>query len=447
MKISPARTAAFDVLMKIETEKAFSSHLLAAYEEKLSLKDRALCHELVLGVLRRQIYLDRIIDNLAGGKRLDTAVRVAMRLGLYQIYFLDRVPHHSAINESVHLVQRAKKTSAKALVNAILRRATREEINLAFENEVERLSVETSHPVWLLEKWVAEFGWDETTRLVEANNRVPGVAFRLTGKVERRERGEDIKESEYVAGCYIAGRIDEQLRVAAESGEIYFQDEASQMVAAAVRLETGERFLDVCASPGSKTTLIAIEAETRRRGESEKAGRREEEKGRGGDTEIFAGDFNWNRVAFLKENCVRQGVGFVNIVQYEAERALPFVDGAFDVVLVDAPCSGTGTIRHNPEIRYFLKPEDFAELQNKQLRILKNASNLVNRGGTLIYSTCSLEKEENESVCEAFLLENSEFRLTTPHVPERFLTEQGVARTFPQRDGMDGFFIAEFQKE
>lgn len=440
MKISPARTAAFDVLLKIETDKAFSSHLLAAYEEKLSAKDRALCHELVLGVLRRQMYLDKIIE-VFSGKKLDAAVRAALRLGLYQIYFLDKIPHHSAINESVNLAQRAKKSSAKPLVNAVLRRATREQVSFDFENEVERISVEASHPVWLLEKWAAEFGWEEATRLAAANNRVPEASFRFTGKTndrEHREHGEEYEESEYVAGCYIAARVDERLRRAAAVGRIYFQDEASQMVAAAVRPEPGMRFLDVCAAPGSKATKVALDAGTPRRGEGEKARKRE--------SEIYAGDLHWNRVEFLKENCRRQGVGFVNVVQYDAERGLPFADGAFDVVLVDAPCSGTGTIRHNPEIRYFLKQEDFAELQNKQLRILKNASKLVNQGGTLIYSTCSLEKEENEAVCEAFLRENAAFKLVKPNVPERFLTEQGFARTFPQRDGMDGFYIANLLK-
>jgi 16S rRNA (cytosine967-C5)-methyltransferase len=164
-------------------------------------------------------------------------------------------------------------------------------------------------------------------------------------------------------------------------------------------------------------------------------------------TQFVAGDLHWNRVEFLRENCQRQGVKFVHIVQYDAEQSLPFADGAFDAVLVDAPCSGTGTIRHNPEIRYFLKPNDLTELQNKQLRILKNASKLVNQGGSLIYSTCSLEREENEVVCEAFLRDDPDFTLVNPDVPMRFLTEQGFARTFPQRDGMDGFFIASFARE
>ena len=179
MKISPARTAAFDVLLRIETEKAFSSHLLAAYEENLSTRDRSLCHELTLGILRRQIYLDRLIDQFSG-KRLDAAVRIALRLGLYQIYFLDKIPHHSAINESVNLAQRAKKTSAKGLVNAVLRRATREPVKFDLADEIEQVSVETSHPAWLLEKWVGEFGWEEMARLAVANNRIPETAFRFT---------------------------------------------------------------------------------------------------------------------------------------------------------------------------------------------------------------------------------------------------------------------------
>lgn len=452
MKISPARTAAFDVLMKIETEKAFSSHLLAAYEENLSSKDRALCHELVLGVLRRQIYLDRIIDNLAGGKRLDAAVRIALRIGLYQINFLDRVPHHSAINESVNLVLRARKTSAKSLVNAVLRRATREEISLDFEDEFERISVETSHPVWLLEKWAGEFGWDEAARLTEANNQVPRPAFRFITKHHITRGGENTEihessyQSEFVRDCFIVEKTDERLRNAAMRGDIYFQDEASQMVAAAVRLKPGVRFLDVCASPGSKTTKVAWDTEVQRVEEiiaSIKVKTKAVER----EAVLVAGDLSWKRIEFLRENCRNQDVGFVNIVQYDAERALPFANDAFDTVLVDAPCSGTGTIRHNPEIRYFLQPGDFAELQRKQLRILQNASKLVNRGGSLTYSTCSLEKEENEMVCEAFLRDDRDFRLIKPNVPERFLTELGFARTFPQKDGMDGFFIAAFRKD
>ena len=148
----------------------------------------------------------------------------------------------------------------------------------------------------------------------------------------------------------------------------------------------------------------------------------------------------------MQENCLRQGAASINVLQYDAENALPFADECFDVVLIDAPCSGTGTIRHNPEIRYFLQENDFSELSIKQLKILNNASKLIKSGGRIIYSTCSLEKEENEEVCGKFLSENDGFRLVNPNVSPKFLTAEGFARTFPQRDKMDGFFIAVFEK-
>ena len=186
-------------------------------------------------------------------------------------------------------------------------------------------------------------------------------------------------------------------------------------------------FLDVCASPGGKTGLIA-------------------QRFASSATLVGAGDLYWPRVEYLRDNCARQGVEFVNVIQYEATDALPFADETFDVILVDAPCSGTGTIRHNPEIRYFLKPEDFVELSIKQLNILTNASKVLKRGGSLIYSTCSLEKEENELVARRFLSENSSFSITDSNVAEKFRTDDGFARTCLHRDGMDGFFIAEFRR-
>jgi len=158
MNISPARIAAFEILAKIETEKAFSSVLLPIYEEKLEAKDRALCHEITLGTLRKQIYLDRVIERLTNGKKLDAVVRVILRSAIYQLGFLDKIPAHAAINDAVNLVQKAKKTSAKGLVNASLRRYQREKIELSFTDEIERISVETSHPRWLIERWNNQFG-------------------------------------------------------------------------------------------------------------------------------------------------------------------------------------------------------------------------------------------------------------------------------------------------
>ena len=438
--ISPARFAAFEILQKIEKEKAFSSVLLPLYEENLSDKDRALCHELTLGVLRKQIFLDRIIKKISAKKteKLDAAVLISLRLGLYQLLFLDKIPVYSAINESVNLVKKAKKSSAAGFVNAILRRAEREK-NFDFEyvDRVEEISIETSHPRWLVEKWVEQFGFEKTENLARANNEMPNLAFRPTAKtsIETQKllnRGEEktlcvFEKSEFVENCFRVARMDENIRNLAEKSEIYFQDEASQIVAEAVKLKENEKFLDVSAAPGSKTTQIAAR-QTKFKNQT------------------IAGDLYSHRIRILRQNCERQGVDFVNVVQYDAEKSLPFAEGVFDVVLLDAPCTGTGTIRHNPEIRYFLKKEDFKELSDKQLKILHNASKLVKPGGKLIYSTCSLEPEENEAVIEQFLSGNKNFSKRKPEVHERFITAQDFARTFPARDNMDGFFIASLER-
>ncbi len=418
--------AAFEILQRMENDRSFSSSLLPIFEERLGATDRGLCHELVLGVLRRQLYLDKLIGNFAGAKKLDSSVRLALRLGIYQLLFLDKIPAYSAINESVNLVQKARKTSAKGFVNAILRRISESVPELDFANDIERISVETSHPAWLIEKWISDFGPADAEQIARANNQIPRIAFRFTGKGDPPAELQDLEPSEFVEGCYFARSIDEQLLELSNNGAIYFQDEASQLVGRlAASSRAGDRFLDVCASPGGKTTLVASAGAS--------------------DRLLVAGDYQASRVRLLRETCTRQGAALVKIVQHDAERGLPFADASFDSVLVDAPCSGTGTIRHNPEIRYYLEPEDFGVLALKQRKILLNASKLVRPGGRLIYSTCSLQIEENEEVCEYFLAHTELFVQVHPEVDQRFETGKGWARTFPHRDNMDGFFIAEFQ--
>ena len=418
MKISPSRIAAVEILTKIEKEKAFSSVLLPQLEQDLATNDRALCHAIVLGVLRNQIYLDALILKLSGGKKIDSAVKIILRIALFQIIFLDKIPAHAVLNDAVNLTQKAKKTSAKGFVNAILRRFQREKIELEFADEIEKLSIETSHPRWLIEKWIRQFGIDETAKLTIANNETPKSSYRWTAKTT-----EAIKKS-------LENETDGKfLRELAENGKIYFQEEGSQMVGNIVNLKENDKFLDVCAAPGSKTTQVISNFKFQI------------------SNLIVAGDFSRKRTKILKENCEKQGAKSVNILQYDAEKSLPFADESFDVILVDAPCSGTGTIRHNPEIRYFLEEKDFLELSRKQLKILSNASKLVKSGGRIIYSTCSLESEENEAVSDEFLQANVEFENITPELDKKFLTDENFARTFPPRDEIDGFFIAVFLKK
>ena len=430
MRISPARLAAFDVLSRIETDGAFSSVLLPIAEKDLQGSDRGLCHELVMGVLRRQMLLDRVIGQLSGNRKLDTAVSIALRLGAYQIVFLDKIPTYSAINESVNLVQRAKKTSAKGLVNAVLRKLSKGVPQPEYSDTLEKLSIETSHPRWLLERWQADLGEDAAAEIATANNTLPQSAFRVTlkGNSSSDSLLTDRRRSEFVDGCYFADSLDQGLRDAADAADIYFQDEASQMVAQVVSGLSGTRVLDVCAAPGGKTSQIA----------GKLAGR----PGRF----IVAGDLRTARVRLLSSTCERQCGNLVNVLQYDAAGHLPFAEETFDTVLVDAPCSGTGTIRHNPEIRYFLEESDFADLADKQLAILRNASKLVRSGGNLVYSTCSLQNAENEAVCRTFQMHAPEFRVIEPGIAAHFLTDEGFARTFPHRDNMDGFFIATFER-
>ena len=281
-----------------------------------------------------------------------------------------------------------------------------------------------------MEKWIGEFGRENAEAIAISNNTPPTMAFRSTAKPRLPDlKLENYSQSEFVKGCFLTDRMDAELAAAAEAGVIYIQDEGSQIVGASVEHQRPARFLDVCAAPGSKTAQIAL--------------------GIGSDADgklIVGGDLHWARAEFLRKNCRAQGVDFVNVVQYDAADSLPFEEKAFDAVLVDVPCSGTGTIRHNPEIRYFLDEGDFLQLSFKQLRILRNASKLVRRGGRLIYSTCSLEREENEEVCEQFLSDAHDFQQQRPDVPEEFISERGFARTFPHRDKMDGFFIAAFER-
>lgn len=432
MAISPARLAAYDILLKVESGNGSSSELLAESAEVLGDRDRTLCHELTLGTIRRQMFLDAAVAQKTKKQKMDIEVLIALRLGLYQLLFLDRVPDYSAINDSVELVRRAKKTSAKGFVNAILRRFTREKPDLEFGDEIERISIETSHPRWLLEKWIGLFGREMATSIAWANGILPPTAFRPTLLSQKRGFNIDdligtdsFRSSDVVENCFLAERMPPELRRLEEEHLIYFQDEASQMVGALVNSYEGQRILDVCASPGSKTGQIGV-------------------TGLGGERrQLFvAGDISDRRTDLLKRNILAQGQTEANLLQYDAEAELPFADAMFDVILVDAPCSGTGTIRHNPEIRYRISPDDFEMHAHRQKRILSNAARSLSPNGVLIYSTCSLESEEDEDVVFAFLAEHADFRAIQPQLPDGFITERGFARTFPSRDDMDGFFVA-----
>jgi len=446
MQISPARRAAFEILRRVE-EGGYSSGLLAATDNDLSAQDRALCHELVLGVLRWRLWLDRGIEHFAGRKieQLDLAVTLVLRLGIYQLRFLTRIPASAAVNEAVKLIRAARVKSAATFVNAVLRRATREpdyDPAAGVADHVEKLAIQTSHPRWLIERWFAQFGEEETAALARANNEVAPLAFRFTKKALSQDEAPGIlrelqdaddaltpsliaPESWRIPPNKAAGSTTALLRRLSREGLIYFQDEASQLVARLLNAGSGDSVLDVCAAPGSKSTLIAALAP---------------------QAAIVAGDLREHRVQIINELAARQGIVNVALVVHDATQGLPFSDSSFDRVLVDAPCSGTGTLRQNPEIRWRLQPEDVAELAAKQKLILHNASAMVRPGGLLLYSTCSVEVDENEAVVSDFLDSRREFSRATLEAPPGVLTHNGEVRTWPQRDGVDGFFASALRR-
>jgi len=436
---SPARLAAFDVLRRVEEESAFASVLLAAREEALRPNDRSLCHELVMGVLRRQLWLDYLIAHYANRavERLDLPVRVALRLGLYQLRFLSRIPASAAVNESVKLMRIARLRSAESLVNAVLRRAAREpeyDPLTGIADPVEKVAVETSHPLWLIQRWNNAFGRDEATAFARANNEAPPVAFRVVNQRREasevigalRSAGASLSPSQIAPGAWRVTGAADLLRESARTGRIYIQDEASQLAARVVEARADDRVLDVCAAPGSKTTQLADLA--------------------GDCALVVAGDLHEHRLRTLNKISATHGLNSIRCVIFDGLRDLPFRDSTFDRVLVDAPCSGTGTLRRNPEIRWRISTGDIEALAARQGSILRNASRTVKAGGRLVYSTCSVEPEENEQVVAEFLEQSDDFRQVALPLNPSLITASGAARIWPHRYGADGFFIAAFER-
>ena len=378
MPISPARTTAFDVLRAVH-DGGFASDLLLSRSVGLDSRDAGLAAEIVFGCLRFQLQLDFLISHYAGrDPKLDPDVRSALRMGIYQLRWLDRIPPHAAVSESVELTKRARKRSAAALVNAVLRKVNRGPV--AWPDRQTALSC----PEWLLAKWDRQFGAEITKRIAEAALREPEMYVRAP------DGGAGLEPTR-VPGCYrVPGVV-----VVPVGARV--QDIGSQSIVPLLELQPGQTFLDLCAAPGNKTAQ-ALES----------------------GVSAVACDLHWSRLKNVR-GCRR--------VVLDASRPLPFA-AKFDRILVDAPCSGTGTLARNPEIKWRLKPDDPAELQKLQIAILTNALDYLVPDGRAVYSTCSLEREENEDVIAAAVAARSGFRV------------HQTLRRIPGCDPGDGFFAA-----
>jgi 16S rRNA (cytosine967-C5)-methyltransferase len=432
-----ARAVAHDVLVRVETTAAFADVLLAARlaDAALSAADQALSTRLVYGTLAWQARLDHELAALVTTPldRLDPPVRAALRLGLYQLRFLDRVPAYAAVDASVRLAGRR----AAGLVNAVLRRATREDIPLpdAAADPLGRLAVEWSHPRWLVERWAREVGRDELPALLAADNERPTTVVRAN----RRRATRDGIVAELADAGIAAGvarwapdavAIDHgaaRLRAlpAWRDGRLAFQGEASQLVTLLLGVTPGARVLDACAAPGGKATYAA-------------------ELGAGLVTSVDARVAGAARIA---AEATRLGADAVRVAVADARRP-PLRDAAFDAVLVDAPCSGLGTLRRHPELRWRRRPEDVPRLAALQRDILAGVARLVRPGGVLVYAVCTLTRHENEDVVRGFLAGHPGFAIedAAALVPGALVVD-GFLRTLPHRHGLDGFFAARLRLE
>ena len=444
------RAMALKTLIRWEKGKPLLDEILSEVLVKSVLpdpRDRALCGELVNGVVRHIYYLDYVISRFSEEplEKMDPQVRNLLRLSAYQLLFT-RIPERAAVAEAVKLLKRGRGRWIVSFVNAVLRKiaANRRkppepprEMNL-----VAYLSVRYSYPEWLVERWLARFGEEETERLLSAGNEKPPLVVRantlrvtkdqlllyLKSEIPGAEPTRYSPEGIVLHG--FRGHIT-HLR-AFRVGWLQVQDEASQLVSYLVAPRPGERILDACAGVGGKTTHLAQLLRNTGR--------------------LYAYDLYEWRLKRLRENAERLGITNVEIVTADVTEAVKALGGNFfDRILIDAPCTGTGVIRRHPDIKWARKPEDLAKVPEKQLGLLESLSVTLKKGGVLVYATCSLEPEENEGVVRNFLARHPEFeiedaRKVLPEAARSLVDEEGFLRTYPHRHGLDGFFGVRLRK-
>ena len=410
--IAPARRAAFEVLRALAFGQFDLGDALSRIRDPLKdPRDRALTTDLVLGTLRNRGAIDYQLQALSSKplSRLDAPVLDSLRLAAYQIIYRERVPVSAVVNDAVSLVKTSRLRSAGPFANAVLRRLARDRDQLAWPTRptavapdgwpalAEYFSIIYSHPPWLVSRWLRRYGEAAVEGWLQFNNQPPAVTLATNRLRTAREllatrlSAEDVDSAPTAIAPYgltvISGQV---LRTKAfREGYCLIQDEASQIIAELVEPEQGTPVFDVCASPGGKTIALAAQVGT--------AGF------------VVASDVRRRRVRLLRETLRRCQAGRVGAVQIPATGAFPFRDGTFERVLVDAPCSGLGTVRRDPDIRWRRTESDFPALSRQQGDLLSRASRLVAPGGCIIYSTCSSEPEENEEVIAAFLGKTADF--------------------------------------
>src|SRR4051812_22578723 len=388
--VTPARRAAYAVVRRVLTEDAWADRALHGEARELSPRDRALAKQLAFGTVQRQLTLDHVIDERTKG-RLEPGVRAALQLGLYQLLFLDRVAEHAAIAEAVEL---AKPSPGHRVVNAVLRRVQREGVQLPPDTTLRGAAIRHSHPEWLVAMWTKTLGAEQARALLAANNAPAELALRVNPLVEVDLS--DIRGRREGDTIVVEGPFDALAHPGYAAGAFTPQSRASQLVAPIVDPQPGERVLDLCAAPGGKTTHLAALMDVR--------------------GEVVAVERHPGRARALRASAARMHAANVRVVVADAKK-LRDEDG-FDRVLLDPPCSGLGTLRSHPDLRWRVTPQAIRRLATEQDALLAAARGLLRPDGVLVYSVCTISPAEER------------------------LEAGDAVRTAPDRDGTDGFYIA-----
>jgi 16S rRNA (cytosine967-C5)-methyltransferase len=443
--IAPARTSAFHALRALASGRVDLPVALARTRAHLAdERDRSLAAEIVSGTVRWQRSLNHVISHFARRplNKFDADVLTILRLSVYQLLHLDRVPASAVVDDAVDLARAARKPSAAGFVNAVLRAMLRQKNRLPLPTRPDHaagrdaalayLGITHSHPDWLVQRWLERHGFDGAERWVRFNNETPQLTIRVNGLRAEREQlanalaaeGIETEPTRYAPDGLIV-TVGNPLRLAPD-GSFFVQDEASQLIPLVVGARPGERVLDLCASPGGKSTAMAADM---------------------ADSGVLAAcDVRDKRIALLRQTVHASGAHHVHVIRIATAGTLPFAP-VFDRVLVDAPCSGLGTLRRDPDIKWRRVEADLPRLASDQLALVKRAADVLAPGGRLVYATCSSEPEENEGVVEAFLREHHDFQLIDlraecPDSLQPLLDDRGMLRTLPFAHGLEAFFAA-----
>ena len=434
--MSESRQTAFDALIKTERQGGFSNLTLASVlsKTKLDTRDRSFVSNIFYGVIERRITIDYQLEQYLSKplKKLKPEVLVILRMGAYQILFMDKVPDRAAVNESVKLSRKNGCSFASSLINAVLRKVSLNNIVLPDEkNEMKFLSVKYSCPEWLIDKWFREYGETDTVEMLKSSVGEPPLYIRvnntltdattLSNDLEKQGIKCELTDIENSLMVHFSGN-DIEKTDSYKKGLFHVQDLASQICAAALDAKEGQTVFDLCSAPGGKAYTVA------------------ETMNNIGKVLCF--DIYENRVNLIRKGAERLGL---NIISAQTSDASVFNDsiGTADRVLCDVPCSGLGIIRRKPEIKYKDK-DDFNDLPDIQYSILKNASRYVKSGGKLLYSTCTLSRAENDEIVDRFLKENNDFSAETFSVGK--LRCERIT-LMPHKNNSDGFFISLFRRK